>query len=97
MEQQEEQPEKPLPPPLRCSECLWKPLRVIQDLQSGEGITLARRGSPKVSMGLQILDPLAEESEEAGGVWVVIDGAPELLEDFEGSVAAAPARTRPEP
>ena len=32
----------------------------------------------------QILDPLDEESEEARGVWVVIDGAPEILEDFKG-------------
>lgn len=35
-------------------------------------------------MGLQILNPLAEESKEAGGVWVVIDGAYEILENFEG-------------
>jgi hypothetical protein len=25
-----------------------------------------------------------EEEEEAGGVWTVVDGTPELLEDFEG-------------
>ena len=54
MEQQEEQPEKLLPPPLCCSEHLQRPSCMIQDLQSGEGITLARRGSPKVSMGLQM-------------------------------------------
>jgi len=83
-ELQEEQPAKLPPPPPRRSERLRRPSRLIRDLQSREGITLAHHDSPKVSMGLQIPDPLAEESEEAGGVWVVIDGAPEILEDFEG-------------
>ena len=34
-------------------------------------------------MGLTILESVEEENK-AGGVWVVIDGAPALLEDFEG-------------
>ena len=34
-------------------------------------------------MGLTVPESV-EEEDEAGGVWVVIDGAPALLEDFEG-------------
>lgn len=35
-------------------------------------------------MGLQIPDLIKEQNEEAGGVWVIINGAPALLEEFEG-------------
>ena len=35
-------------------------------------------------MGLTIPDPADENSNEAGGVWVVIDSSPALQEDFEG-------------
>ena len=55
----------------------------MRDLQAGKGVTLTHTGSPKVSMGLTIPKSV-EEEDEAGGVWVVIDGAPALLEDFEG-------------
>jgi len=34
---------------------------------------------------------LAEESEEAGGVWSVKDGTPVLLEDFDGLECALSA------
>ena len=77
------QPEQQ-PTQLRWSTHNRRPSHQIQDLQSGEGVTLARKGSPRVTIGLQKPDPVAEEGEEAGGVWVVIDGTPELLEDFEG-------------
>ena len=79
------QPE--LQPTQLCqSTCNHRQLCPIQDLQSGEGITLARKGSPRVIISLQKPDPIAEEGKEgkeAGGVWVVINGTPELLEDFE--------------
>ena len=77
------QPE-PQPTQLHQSMCNRRPLRAIWDLQSKEGITLARKGSPRVMISLQKPDPISEESKEAGGVWVIIDGTPELLEDFEG-------------
>jgi hypothetical protein len=82
-QQQQQQQQKPPPPPLRRSERLRKPSRIMRDLEAGKGVTLTRAGSPKVSMGLTIPEPVTEE-DEAGGVWVVIDGAPALLEDFEG-------------
>jgi hypothetical protein len=79
-----QQQQKPQPPPPQRSGCLWKPSHIIRDLQSGKGITFTRTGSPKVSMGLNIPDPTNEDGEEAGGVWVIIDGAPALLDDYEG-------------
>ena len=80
------QPEQQ-PTQLRRSMHNRRPSHQIRDLQSSEGVTLARKGSPRVMIGLQKPDPVAEEDKEgkeAGGVWVVIDGTPELLEDFEG-------------
>jgi hypothetical protein len=81
---QQQQPLKSTPPPLRRFECLWKPSRIVQDLQSGKGVTLSRVGSPSVTLGLQMPDLVKEEEEEAEGVWVVIDGSPALLEEFDG-------------
>ena len=34
--------------------------------------------------GMQLPESFAKEGEEAGGVWAVINGTPELLEDFKG-------------
>ena len=75
---------KPPPPQPRRSERLRKPSRIIRDLQSGEGVTLTRKGPAKAAISLQMPGTLAEESKEAGGAWAVVDGAPTLLEDFEG-------------
>ena len=80
------QPE-PQPTQLCQSTHNYRPSRSIQDLQSSEGVTLACKGSPRVTIGLQKPDPIAEESKEgkeAEGVWVVIDGTSEPLKDFEG-------------
>jgi hypothetical protein len=78
---QQQQPLKSSPPPLCCSKRLQKPSQIVRDLQSRKGVTLSRAGSPSVTLGLQMLD-LVEE--EAGGVWVIIDGSPALLEEFDG-------------
>jgi len=79
------QPPTPMPasqlPPLRHSSCTRKPLRLVRDLQSGEGV------------GMHLPGSLAEESEEAGGVWSVEDGTPVLLEDFDGLECALAAET----
>ena len=69
------------PPPLRCSTRTRKPSRLVRDLQSGEGV------------GMRLPGSFAEESEEAWGVWSVEDGAPVLLEDFEGLECALAAET----
>jgi hypothetical protein len=81
---QQQQPLRSTPPPLRRSERLRKPSRIIQDLQSGKGVTLSRVGSLSVTLGLQMPDLVKEEEEEAGGVWVVIDSSPALLKEFDG-------------
>jgi len=82
-QQQQQQQQKPPKPPRRSGR-IWQPSRIIRDLQSGKGVTLARTDSPNVSMGLAIPDPADENGDEAGGVWFVIDGSPALLEDFDG-------------
>ena len=82
-QQQQQQLLKSQPLPLHRFERLRKPSHVMRDLQAGKGVTLTRAGSPKVSMGLTIPESV-EEEDKAGGVWVVIDSAPALLEDFKG-------------
>ena len=77
------QPE-PQPTQLHWSTCNCRPSRAIQDLQSEEGVALTHKDSPRVTISLQKPDPISKESEEAGGVWVVINSTPELLENFEG-------------
>jgi hypothetical protein len=81
---QQQQPLKSTPPPLHCFKCLRKPLQIVQDLQSRKGVTLSCVGSLSVTLGLQMLDLVEEEEEEAGGVWVIIDGSPALLKEFDG-------------
>jgi hypothetical protein len=80
---QQHQPLKSTPPSLHHSERLQKPSQIVWDLQSRKGVTLSHTGSLRVTLGLQMPD-LVEEEEEAGGVWVVIDGSPALLEEFDG-------------
>ena len=79
------QPPAPMPasqpPPLRRSSRTRKPSHLVRDLQSGEGV------------GMHLPGSLAEESEEAGGVWSVEDGTPVLLEDFDGLECALAAET----
>jgi len=71
-------PESPLAPPpsqlppLRRSTRTRKPSRLVRDLQSGEGV------------GMKLPGSFAEEPDEAGGAWPVVDGITELLEGFEG-------------
>jgi hypothetical protein len=71
-----ESPPASPPPQLRRSARVRKPSRIVRDLQAGEGTAPTR--------GLQFPNPPTEDVEEAGGVWAVVDGTPELLEDFEG-------------
>jgi hypothetical protein len=35
-------------------------------------------------MGLNISDPINKDDEEAGGVWVIINGTPALLDNYKG-------------
>jgi hypothetical protein len=42
---------------------------------------------------LQFPNPSTEDVEEAGGVWAVVDGTPELLKDFEGLENVFAAKT----
>jgi hypothetical protein len=71
-----ESPSASPPPQLRRSARVRKPSRIVRDLQAGEGTAPTR--------GLQFPNPPTEDVEEAGGVWAVVDGMSELLEDFEG-------------
>ena len=80
----QESPLANTPPQLRRSGRLRKPSRIVRDLQSGVGVTSASEANPDTVPERQLPGSFAEESEEAGGAWAVIDGAPELLEDFEG-------------
>src|SRR6266403_3149283 len=78
-----EEHEKPLTQ-LRRSMHIQKPSRIMHDLQAGEGVTSTRSASPQIIPSLQMPGSLAEEVVEAGGVWTAVDGAPALLEDFDG-------------
>ena len=82
-EKEEEQPKSPPSQP-HCLEHLRKPPRIMHDIQSGKGIIFARCGFSNVSIGLNTPAPTAEELKKAGGVWVIIDDTPALLENFEG-------------
>ena len=82
---QDSAPEPPVQ--LRRSTRPRKPSRLVRDLQSGEGTAAASH-----MRGLQ-LPGSYEEEEEAGGAWTVEDGAPVLLEDYEGIEFALAAET----
>ena len=69
---------------LQRSARLQKPSRIICDLQSGNGVTSMRGTDLHLAPGMQLPGSFTEEGKEAGGVWAVIDGTPELLEDFKG-------------
>ncbi len=56
----------------------------MHDLQAREGVTSTCSAFPQIIPGLQMPGSLAEEVVEAGGVWTAVDGAPALLEDFDG-------------
>jgi hypothetical protein len=60
-------------------------LRIVHDIQSSEGTA--------PTCGLQIPGLLAEDVEEAGRVWAIINGVLELLEDFEDFEQAFVAET----
>jgi hypothetical protein len=89
----EPEPEQPKAPALRRSSRLWKPSRILWDLQSGEGVTSTRSAPPQSVPPPQIEEVPDEELEEAGGVWAVADGEPTLLENFEGLVNVFMAET----
>jgi hypothetical protein len=63
---QQQQPLKFTPPPLCRSECLRKPLQIIQDLQSGKGVILSHAGSLSVTLGLQMSDLVKKEEMKQG-------------------------------
>ena len=67
------------PVALRRSSRNRKPSRPVRDLLSGVGST-----DQSTARALQLPGTFAEDPEEAGGVWSVEDGAPALLEDFDG-------------
>jgi len=61
-----------------------KPLRIIRDLQSGEGVA---------DPHMQALEASVGNLEESGGVWAMEDSTPMLLEDFDGLEAMFAAET----
>jgi Reverse transcriptase (RNA-dependent DNA polymerase) len=78
-----DEPEQPAPPvELRCSTRIRKPSRILRDLQAGKGTTSTRRTSPLTVPPASVEE--VPDEEEAGGVWTVVDGAPGLLESFDG-------------
>jgi hypothetical protein len=80
----------------RRSQRLWKPSRIVRDLQAGEGVASSRPADPPLAPGLQVPGSFIEEhpeEEESGGVWATINGALTLLEDFQGLEHAFAAET----
>jgi hypothetical protein len=65
----------------------------VHNLQSGKGITSVHNTKSALTPGLQVPGLFADDAEEAGGVWAIADGIPELLEDFEGLKQAFAAET----
>lgn len=82
----EPEKEQPKPPPvqLRRSTCTRKPSQLICELHAGMGIVPTRSTTQQTSPSPPMLGSLIEEAEEVRGVWVVVNGEPSLLEDFEG-------------
>ena len=62
-----------LPAPLHRSMCIHKPLHIIHDLQSREGVA---------DPCTQALEASAGDPEKSGGVWAAKGNTPTLLKDF---------------
>ena len=60
------------------------PLRIIYNLQTGEGVVHSSTNTPRIAPSLQVPGTFAEDLEEAGGVWTVDDRSPAIYEDFVG-------------
>ena len=71
---------KILPPVVLCRSMRNRtPSCPVRDLLSGTGST-----NPSTACTLKLPGAFAEDPEEVGGVWLVDDGEPTLLEDFDG-------------
>jgi len=81
-----EQIQEPNNPPVQPhrSMCICKPLHIIHDLQSGEGVADPHTQALEASVG---------NLEESGGVWAMEDSMPMLLEDFDSLEAMFAAET----
>jgi len=73
-----------LPVQLCQSTRIRKPLHIIRNLQSGEGVADPHTQALEASVG---------NLEESGGVWAMEDSTPTLLEDFDGLEAMFTAET----
>jgi hypothetical protein len=90
----DDEPEQPKPSvPLCCSSHIWKPSHILQDLQSGAGVTSTQSASPLSVPPVSINKVLDEDKNKANQVWAVVDREPALLKEFEGLVNVFLAET----
>jgi len=70
--------------PLCRSTCICMPLRIVHDLQAGEGVVHSGTNAPCIAPGLQVPETFMEDPVEAGGVRTVDDSSPAMHKDFVG-------------
>ena len=80
----EKKQQKPPLAQLCHSMCPQKPSWLIRELHAGAGINPTRSTTPQTIPSRPMPGSLVKEAKEAGGVWVVVNGEPSLIEDFEG-------------